>query len=77
MSTPLRQQIDEALNELETLSDEIRLKVHLAGMDAQDAWQKLEPRLFEAREHAREATAASKAAIQETLAAVRGLQDRL
>jgi hypothetical protein len=32
---------------------------------------KLEPRLFEARVHAKEATAASKAAIESTLKAVR------
>lgn len=63
-------QIEEALSELETVTDEIRVKLHLAGMDANDAWNKtLEPRLLEAREHAREAKDASKAAIRDTVKA--------
>lgn len=31
--------------ELRRIADQIRVKVHLAGMDAKDAWAKLEPRL--------------------------------
>jgi hypothetical protein len=68
----IRKGIDEALDALEQTADEVRVKLHLAGMEATDAWEKqLEPRLFEARRHAREATAASKAAIEETLKAFR------
>jgi hypothetical protein len=64
--------IEEALDELEAVSDEIRVKVHLAGMDARTTWdESLEPRLAEARKHAGEATAASKAAIDETIEAFR------
>lgn len=67
---PIGEQIDHALAELETLSDEIRVKLHLAGMDANDRWNKsLEPRLHEARIHAREAKEASKHAIQDALKA--------
>ncbi len=66
----LGKQIDEAIAELETLTDEIRVKLHLAGMDANDAWSKtLEPRLHEARQHAREAKEASQAAIRDTVKA--------
>ena len=32
--TPLEESIDKAITELETVADEIRVKVHLAGMDA-------------------------------------------
>jgi hypothetical protein len=35
------------LDDLLRLRDEIRLQVHLAGMDAKTAWQKLEPRFAE------------------------------
>jgi hypothetical protein len=77
MMPPIQQDLDEALSQLETLSDEIRVKMHLAGMDAKDAWRALEPRVAEARQHAREATTASKAAIHETLEALRSLQARL
>lgn len=67
---PLSKQIEEALTELETVTDEIRVKLHLAGMDANDTWSKtFEPRLDDARAHAREAKEASKAAIKDTLKA--------
>jgi hypothetical protein len=31
------------LDELKTLRDEIRVKIHLAGMDVRDAFRKIEP----------------------------------
>ena len=62
--------VNNALSDLETVSDEIRVKLHLAGMDANSAWsEKREPRLFEAREHARQAKDASKAAIEDAVKA--------
>ncbi len=67
---PIGKQIEEALSELETVTDEIRVKLHLAGMDANDAWNKtLEPRLHEARDHARHAKDDAKIAIKDTLKA--------
>jgi hypothetical protein len=38
-----RREVDDLLR----LRDEIKLQVHLAGMDAKSAWKKLEPRFFE------------------------------
>lgn len=35
----------KGIDELEQLRDEIKLRLHLAGMDATTAWNKLEPRL--------------------------------
>lgn len=78
MAIPIKEQINDALAELETVTDEIRVRLHLAGMDANDVWSmELEPRLLEARKHAHEATIASKAAIKDTIAAFRGFQSRL
>ena len=68
--SPLETSIDQALSDLETVTDEIRVKLHLANMDAAAEWNdKLEPRLFQAREHAREAKDASKAAIEDAVKA--------
>jgi hypothetical protein len=68
----LEHTIDEALNELEAVTDEIRVKLHLAGMDANDLWdKKLAPRLEEARAHAKEAKVASKKVIDDTVRAFR------
>lgn len=42
-----REQIDRGLDELEKLRGEIKLKLHLAEMDAQSTWRRLEPKLDE------------------------------
>ncbi len=42
-----RERIDRGLDELEKLRDEIKLKLHLAEMDAQSTWRRLEPKLDE------------------------------
>ena len=68
--TDFEASVEQALADLETVTDQIRVKLHLASMDANAAWnEKLEPRLFEARVHAREAGAASKAAIEDAVKA--------
>ena len=36
--TPLEASVDEALSDLERLTGAIRVKLHLAGMDANVAW---------------------------------------
>lgn len=35
------------LDNLRRMADEIRVRIHLAGMEAKDAWGKLEPKLHE------------------------------
>jgi archaellum component FlaC len=35
------------MDNLRRMADEIRVKIHLAGMDAKDTWAKLEPKLHE------------------------------
>jgi len=32
------------IDQLRTLRDELRVKAHLAGQDAKDAWKRLQPR---------------------------------
>ena len=47
----LRQELEDTRNDLKRAADEIKLKLHLAGMDAKDAWEEVQPRLtdFEQR----------------------------
>lgn len=74
----LNEAITEAMNNLEFAADEVRLKLHLAGMDARQLWERtLEPRLLDARHTAHEATEASKKAIDDTLTAVKKFADDL
>ena len=71
-------QIDEALGDLEQLADEIRVKLHLASMDAKQTWEtKLEPKLHEARGYAKEAKDASKKAIHDVFAAFKEFSESL
>ena len=46
--TPIQSQMRRVLDELGRLRDEIRVQVHLGGMDAKKAWDELEPKLAEA-----------------------------
>jgi hypothetical protein len=72
--TPHREHepVDRALEELERVADEIRVKIHLAGMDARETWSKtLEPKLFDVRDHARRARASSREAVRELVEALK------
>lgn len=42
-SRSFEQLTGQALRELRTLRDEVRLKIHLASMDRRDAWERLRP----------------------------------
>jgi len=47
----LKQDLEDTRNDLKQAADEIRVKLHLAGMDAKDAWDEIQPRIedFERR----------------------------
>ena len=47
----LKQDLQETRDDLKRTADEIKLKLNLAGMDAKDAWDELQPRIadFERR----------------------------
>ncbi len=77
-TTPIAKQLQETLSQLETLTDEIKVQLDLASMDARDTWNKdFEPRLFEARKHAHAAKAASKEVIEDTIKAFKSFQQSL
>ncbi|MCX4245268.1 hypothetical protein [Paraliomyxa miuraensis] len=62
------------VGDLRRVADEIRVKIHLAGMDAKDAWAKLEPRLHEFE---RKAEAARDKLTDEVKAAGKELQQQM
>ena len=43
----LKQDLEDLRNDLQRTAGEIKVKLHLAGMDAKDAWDELQPRLNE------------------------------
>jgi hypothetical protein len=44
-SEQVKDRAQDTLDELKTLRDEIRVNLHLAGMDLRDEWKQLERRL--------------------------------
>lgn len=48
----LRDELARDVDELIGLRDEVRLKVHLASLDAKETWKDLEERLAAVQEHA-------------------------
>lgn len=67
----LESDIKSGLLHLTQLRDEIRVKLHLAGMDAKDAWAKLEPKVDEAERLAHEVSDVTKKAVDDMVARVR------
>jgi len=62
---------------IRTLRDEIRLKLHLAGMDAKDAWAALEPKLAEVEHAAEDVSETTRRALRDVLARLRALRSRI
>lgn len=77
VSNELRKRVEAGMEEIERLADEIRVRLHLGGMDAKDAWRKLEPQLEDARQHAKAATEASGKAIEDIREAFKKLRGSL
>jgi hypothetical protein len=68
----LKTEFKKSVALLQTLRDEVRLKIHLAGLDAKERWNKLEPRLETAVEKAAgEVTEASRAVVDEAVHALK------
>lgn len=44
-SDRIREELEQRRADVQRLADEVRLKIHLGGMDAKDAWQRLQPKL--------------------------------
>lgn len=73
----LKEELKKSLALLQTLRDEVRVKVHLAGMEIKDEWSKLEPHLAKVEQAAAEVSDASRAALTDAVTKVKKLRDSL
>jgi small-conductance mechanosensitive channel len=73
----IKQEVDKAVAQLRTIRDEIRLQLHLAGKDVQEAWRKLEPSLGDLEQKMGQVTDATKSKAQELLKRFNDMRDRL
>jgi hypothetical protein len=72
----LKAELEKSAALLRTLRDEVRVQVHLSAMDAKDAWNKLEPTLEAALQHAaKDVAEGSQAALSELTEAHRKLRE--
>ena len=63
----LKNELKKSLTTLQTLRDEVRVKLHLANMDLKDQWNKLDPYLADVEKKAEEATEASRNLIRDAV----------
>lgn len=76
--TNLKAELQKGLDRIETLVDDVKVRVHLAGMDAKDEWNKLEPRVTSELEGLkRDFSTVSKSAIEELTHALEKLRAKL
>jgi hypothetical protein len=73
----LKEEVKKGLEHLRTLRDEVRVRLHLAGMEARAEWNKLEPHLHDVEHAAREASEASRRAVSEAVHSLKKLRDSL
>ncbi|MBL8718520.1 MAG: hypothetical protein JNL79_21245 [Myxococcales bacterium] len=74
----LKETLHDGLSELQRLRDEVRLEIHLAGMEAKERWWTLEPKILDAEQRfAREVNEVSRAALERLIGQVRTLRDTM
>lgn len=64
-------------DEVRRIADEVELKIHLAGMDARDRWQTLQPRIAEIEKTIADAGKRAGAAVEHELASIGAALRRL
>lgn len=67
----------KSLDRLESLRDEVELKLHLAGMELRDEWSKLEPEVRQAAHLMKDASDASLVRLRDVLHRVEEFVERL
>jgi uncharacterized protein YPO0396 len=73
----LRKRIDDAVAEARREADELRVRVHLAKLEADDEWRELEAKLRELEDKAKELTGVSAEAAGDIGAAAKLLGEEL
>jgi hypothetical protein len=74
----LKAELDKSAALLRKLRDEVRVQLHLGGLEAKEEWRRLEPRLEAVLERTtKEVSDASRIAVTEITGAVRKLRESL
>jgi hypothetical protein len=73
----LKQEFAKRMDLMRTLRDQVRVKLHLAGMDAKQEWLELEPRITEVEKAGDQFAEATHAAALELVYRLSQLRTRL
>jgi hypothetical protein len=76
-TTELKTEWKKNLVRLQTLRDQIRVKLHLAGLNLKQQWKKIEPRLEGVEKTAGELSVASRAKVAEAVKKLEKIRDSL
>ncbi|MBL8740254.1 MAG: hypothetical protein JNK04_04140 [Myxococcales bacterium] len=76
-SDSLKKEVEAGMTRLQGLRDEVRVRLHLAGMELKDEWAKLEPYLLDLEKKAIDATASTRDAITHGLERLETLRKKL
>lgn len=63
----VKQEVREAMDKVRELRDELRVQIHLGGMDAKKQWEKLEEQFQQTQAAAKNASEASIQALRTAL----------
>lgn len=74
MRQKTKEEIRELVNDLTRMRDEVRVRLHLAGMEAKQRYDEIEEEIFEAEQRAKRATEETANELKERL---RDLRTRL
>ena len=76
-ASELKNELKKGLSHLQTLRDEVRVRLHLASMDLKDQWNKLEPHLADVEKKAVDASEASRTLIHDAVKKLEKFRDSL
>ena len=76
-TTELKNHVSESLRLLRQLRDEIRIELHLAGMEAQDRWKALDLKFSKAEKAGHEVTEASRHLLQDAVGELKTFKDAI
>jgi hypothetical protein len=73
----LKKELEKGVTKLQTLRDEVRVRLHLASLDLKDQWNKLEPHLEEVEKKAHDVTDDARAKLGEAVKKLEKLRESL
>jgi hypothetical protein len=73
----LKDEVKKGLTQIQSLRDEVKVRLHLASLEVKEEWNKLEPHLLEVERAAHEATDASRRAVTDTIEKLKKIRREL